>query len=369
MKLARAIFIFLFLGALSAQASDRFFLEMLCVEDDAGVHHAETVNLWVNEQPLAYQAHGLRLSVAAHLEPDRTLVIDHRLLDKVNGYRALSPATMKIAPGSPPPAYSFAIKERKFSVIIKGAMVPKPAEAPPQAAEEAAPAEPPAPEAKPEAKAPEPKPEKAEEPEKQEEPKVAPDKAEAPAPKPEEPTKPAAKAEEPKPEPEAKPEAKPQAEVEAPAKPAPAEPAAKAEEPSPEPEAPKPAAEAPPAEDEPEEDEGYELSLEEAQELLQAMPSDSSGHKAVYRMLGEDHKALINFYRGLVKYDADENAHTLSLARAYVYTDKHAVAVVQYQKYLRAEPSKEVYLELADTYDHLGKKPLADDARRRAEAH
>ncbi|MGE0488862.1 MAG: hypothetical protein AB7S38_06575 [Vulcanimicrobiota bacterium] len=142
MRLARAIFILLFLGALSAQASDRFFLELLCVEDDAGVHHAETVKLWVDAQPIPYEAHGLRLSVAAHLEPDRTLVIDHKLLDQVTGYQALSSETMKVAPGSPPPAYSFAIQQRKFSVILKGAMVPKAQAAPAQAA----PAEPPPPE-------------------------------------------------------------------------------------------------------------------------------------------------------------------------------------------------------------------------------
>ena len=122
------------------------------------------------------------------------------------------------------------------------------------------------------------------------------------------------------------------------------------------------------AEPEPEEEsgEGLNLTKDELLELLQAEPKDESGHRAV-KIAFPDPKDRINFYRDLVRADADQPAHSLALARAYKDADQTKVAVVHYQKYLRSDKDRKVYLELADAYDELGKSNLSVSARKAAE--
>lgn len=112
--------------------------------------------------------------------------------------------------------------------------------------------------------------------------------------------------------------------------------------------------------------EGLNLTKDELLELLQAEPKDVSGHRAV-KSAFPDAKDRINFYRDLVRLDPDQPSHSLALARAYKDADQTKVAVVHYQKYLRSEKDRQVYLELADAYDELGKTNLSVSARKAAE--
>lgn len=128
-----------------------------------------------------------------------------------------------------------------------------------------------------------------------------------------------------------------------------------------------PAAPAEP-EDLPEEESGESLNLtrDELLELLQAEPRDVPGHRSV-KTAFPDAKDRINFYRDLVRLDASQVYHSLSLARAYREADQTKVAVVHYQKFLRSEKDAPAYLELADAYDELGKTNLSVSARKAAE--
>ncbi len=108
------------------------------------------------------------------------------------------------------------------------------------------------------------------------------------------------------------------------------------------------------------------LTKDELLELLQAEPKDESGHRAV-KTAFPDPKDRINFYRDLVRIDAEQPVHSLSLARAYKDAVQTKVAVVHYQKYLRSEKDRDVYLELAESYDELGKSNLGVSARKAAE--
>lgn len=113
--------------------------------------------------------------------------------------------------------------------------------------------------------------------------------------------------------------------------------------------------------------ESLNLTKDELLELLQAEPRDESGHRAVKLTLS-DVKERINFYRDLVRLDAQQPHHSLSLARAYREAEQTKVAVVHYQKYLRSEKSDAAaYLELAEAYDELGKSNLSISARKAAE--
>lgn len=128
----------------------------------------------------------------------------------------------------------------------------------------------------------------------------------------------------------------------------------------------------PPESEQPEvpEESGEEMVLtkEELLEMLLADPKSDDSRRAVAASLKEA-KDRINFFRDLVKADASEPYHSLSLARAYRDADQTKVAVVHYQKYLRSEKDAEAYAELADAYDELGKANLSASARKAAEAY
>ncbi len=115
-------------------------------------------------------------------------------------------------------------------------------------------------------------------------------------------------------------------------------------------------------------EEALSLTRDELMELLQAEPKDESAHRSV-RSTIEDPKERINFYRDLVRNDKEEAYHSLSLARAYREADQTKVAVVHYQKFLRAEKDSMAYEELADAYDELGKTNLSESMRKAAELH
>ena len=133
---------------------------------------------------------------------------------------------------------------------------------------------------------------------------------------------------------------------------------------------PEPAAPSVEESDEPEPQElGQDMALtkEELTEMLLADPRSEDSREAVMVSL-RDPKDRVNFFRDMVKADKSEPYHSLSLARAYRDADQTKVAVVHYQKFLRAEKDAQAYLELADAYDELGKANLSASARKAAEA-
>jgi hypothetical protein len=119
-----------------------------------------------------------------------------------------------------------------------------------------------------------------------------------------------------------------------------------------------------------EEDSGEELALtkEELTEMLLADPRSEESREAVMVSMPEP-KERVNFFREMVKADKSEPYHSLSLARSYRDAGQTKVAVVHFQKYLRAEKEPAAYLELASAYDELGKENLGASARRAAETY
>ncbi|MFA7478896.1 MAG: VWA domain-containing protein [Vulcanimicrobiota bacterium] len=113
--------------------------------------------------------------------------------------------------------------------------------------------------------------------------------------------------------------------------------------------------------------EDMSLTKEELTEMLLADPRSEESREAVMASL-RDPKDRVNFFRDMAKSDTSEPYHSFSLARAYRDAEQTKVAVVHYQKFLRAEKNAQAYLELADAYDELGKANLAASSRKAAEA-
>ena len=57
----------------------------------------------------------------------------------------------------------------------------------------------------------------------------------------------------------------------------------------------------------------------------------------------------------------------LLLARAFRRDGSATMAVIQYQKYIKAKPSPSAYEELATAYEEIGKDDFAQMTRRKAQ--
>lgn len=135
--------------------------------------------------------------------------------------------------------------------------------------------------------------------------------------------------------------------------PAPAEAAAPAE-------APAPAAAAPAA---------AAVSFKNSDQALAALdatPSDESVSSAVFEFHKDNMRGLTTALRDRVSSN-DEPIWLLLLARAFRKGGSETMAVIQYQKYIKACPSPEAYEELAQTYEEIGKEDFAKMTRRKAE--
>lgn len=95
-----------------------------------------------------------------------------------------------------------------------------------------------------------------------------------------------------------------------------------------------------------------------------ANPGDKRYHEGLYRVLGkgDNTRRLVEFYRDIQKTSPNEPAFLLQLARAYCYTGKDTLAVVQFRKLVQSNPSADSYADLAEAYLRL-KKPRMPSSR------
>ncbi|MGE0487719.1 MAG: hypothetical protein AB7S38_00745 [Vulcanimicrobiota bacterium] len=100
----------------------------------------------------------------------------------------------------------------------------------------------------------------------------------------------------------------------------------------------------------------------ELDERIRANPGDEGILREAIAASGGQDKALIRYFMELAGEDV---RHSLSCARLLGATERRALAVVHYQKYLQGHPESEVMEELASLYEKLGKHELADKTRRR----
>ncbi|MCA9781019.1 MAG: hypothetical protein KC800_30075, partial [Candidatus Eremiobacteraeota bacterium] len=258
----------------------------------------------------------------------------------------LQPALFEhVSESAPPPPE---VKPEPVSAAPAPAETPA---APPAAAPQPEPAAPAAAEAQPPAAPPE-EPAAVEPAAAAEPPQAAPVEEAAPVAEPAAPAEPVAAA--PAEPPAAAPAEAPAAPV-APAaeEPAPAEAAAPAE-------APAPAAAAPAA---------AAVSFKNSDQALAALdatPSDESVSSAVFEFHKDNMRGLTTALRDRVSSN-DEPIWLLLLARAFRKGGSETMAVIQYQKYIKACPSPEAYEELAQTYEEIGKEDFAKMTRRKAE--
>lgn len=100
----------------------------------------------------------------------------------------------------------------------------------------------------------------------------------------------------------------------------------------------------------------------ELDQRIRANPGDEGTLREAIAASGGQEKELIRYFMGL----ADEDVrHSLSCARLLGATERRALAVVHYQKYLQAHAESAVVEELASLYEKLGKPELANQTRRR----
>ena len=108
-------------------------------------------------------------------------------------------------------------------------------------------------------------------------------------------------------------------------------------------------------------------SKEEALETLEAAPGDDSISEGVFAIFADSMRELTTALKDRSNTYPDEPAWLLLLARAFRRSGSETMAVIQYQKYIKAAPSPEAYEELAQTYEDLGKEDFAKMTRRKAE--
>lgn len=107
-------------------------------------------------------------------------------------------------------------------------------------------------------------------------------------------------------------------------------------------------------------------SSEEAIAALTASPADETVSEAVFAYHHDNMRNLTSILRDKVS-ESDEPVWLLLLARAFRRSGSETMAVIQYQKYIKAAPTPEAYEELAATYEELGKEDFAKMTRRKAE--
>lgn len=108
-------------------------------------------------------------------------------------------------------------------------------------------------------------------------------------------------------------------------------------------------------------------TAEQLVQMIQRYPDDKQIRQALFRSYSDDVPGLLKVFRDLSQEDADEPYHVLNLARAYAHTGSDSLAVLQYRKYIKLEPTSEGYRELGEVYERMGKSELASQAHRRAE--
>ncbi len=100
---------------------------------------------------------------------------------------------------------------------------------------------------------------------------------------------------------------------------------------------------------------------------MRRYPDDERIRQAILRGYADDVPGLLKVFRELSLEGPDEPYHVLNLARAYAHTGSDSLAVLQYRKYVKIEPTSEGYRELGATYERMGKGELASQALRRSQ--
>jgi tetratricopeptide (TPR) repeat protein len=108
-------------------------------------------------------------------------------------------------------------------------------------------------------------------------------------------------------------------------------------------------------------------SKEEALETLDAAPDDDSVAEGVFAIYADTMRDLTTALKDRANTHPEQPAWLLLLARAFRRSNSQTMAVIQYQKYIKAAPSPEAYEELAQTYEELGKDDFAKMTRRKIE--
>ena len=86
-------------------------------------------------------------------------------------------------------------------------------------------------------------------------------------------------------------------------------------------------------------------------------PGDREVIQEIAQAFDGDWRSFLDFYRQLGR---ENPAHGVSVAQAYAAANKLSLAVIQYQKFLRANPNKDIASELAAVLRKIGKEEQAD---------
>jgi len=107
--------------------------------------------------------------------------------------------------------------------------------------------------------------------------------------------------------------------------------------------------------------------IDEALSQLDAAPTDEEVCEAVFEYFKPNMRTLTTALRDRATSHSDQPHWLLLLARAFRRSGSETMAVIQYQKYIKAAPTPEAYEELAQTYEEIGKEDFAKMTRRKAE--
>jgi tetratricopeptide (TPR) repeat protein len=108
-------------------------------------------------------------------------------------------------------------------------------------------------------------------------------------------------------------------------------------------------------------------NAEQALAQLDLDPTDQSVIDGVFAYFADSMRTLTTALRDRVASQSDQPQWLLLLARAFRRSGSETMAVIQYQKYIKAAPTAEAYEELAQTYEEIGKEDFAKMTRRKAE--
>lgn len=100
---------------------------------------------------------------------------------------------------------------------------------------------------------------------------------------------------------------------------------------------------------------------------LDGNPESNEIAEAVFAHFASNMRLLTTALRDRVTANPDRPIWLLLLARAFRRSSSETMAVIQYQKYIKANPTPEAYEELAQTYEQLGKEDFATMTRKKAE--
>ncbi len=110
----------LLLLATLAWSEERILIDLRL--SDEGNGRSQKVSLWASSRSSSYQALGCEFTLAARLDGDRVLTLEHRALPPA---KELSPVSISLRPGSSAPFFLVGQDDRRIRVVVEGAQVPR----------------------------------------------------------------------------------------------------------------------------------------------------------------------------------------------------------------------------------------------------